>query len=467
MYKNNKSIFDKFPLLGLWLLGLAFFILLIGLAIYQLNTEPKLENIENVSGTITEFQQETKYLDRYIVLDDGNKYYIFSKGNWATNKVLDKELKVGQKVKIEYLNKIDKEVVSLEINEISIYTIEEYKIGFSKYHNFLHILFMIIAFIIILALVIISIIPKIPIKLKEKNIDNFWTRLTPKTKVIIGVVIFILGFGYFFLCLTLYGNEEGITMDNYPFIFVSMLVIPIICFIVSIIIIAKNENLSGSRKNEVFKILRTNKSNVYMELISSIIILVVGIIMIFKENLSIKEIVAIVGCLIISIIGIIVYGKKVYNISKEKRHYSKKDFVPKNVYEQLRNDEYKKIIKRKFKKLLDQYEINSEYNLEFQQIKISFKNKLYEIEITIDKNNKWLDILLDENLENKLYKLAEKEIEKELTIELLDKLLYDEEKIQIKFDKNDLSKTYVNIVNKIKEKEQIVEKLIWMENFYE
>lgn len=465
MYKYKKSIFDKYPLLGFWLLGLAFFLLLTGLGIFQLNIKPSLDNLEKTSGTIIEHKKKTKYQDQYIILGNNEKYYIYNESSWATDYSFDKELIEGYIVEIQYINNKYKEVVSLKVNDKNLYSLEDYKIGFREYHNFLHILFMIIAILIMVGLLGITVYFYKPIKMdnKPKKLkDNFWSRLSPKTKVIIGVALFILGFGYFFLCLGIYGgSSEGISMDNYPFIFVSMMVVPFILFIISIVIISKNEYLIKPTKNAFLKAINPKKENVYIEFVGAIILLVMGIIgaiYVSIEEPDPKYIISCIFVLIVGIIGSINYSKKIYKIRKDKKYYSKKDFVPKNLYEQLRNDLYKKQLKKQIRNLTKDFEIDSDYDQELKQIKISFKNKFYEITITIEKNNKWIDVILDNELETKLYEIAEKGFE-ELTVDVLDKLLYDEEKVKLSFDKNDLSKTYIGIVNKIKEKQEYIEKL--------
>lgn len=465
MYKNKVSIFDKYPLLSVWIIGFVLFLIILGLGIFQLNIKPSLDNLEKTSGTIIEYKKKTKYQDRYIILENNEKYYIYNESGWATDYSFDKELVEGYIVELQYINDKYKEVVSLKVNDKNLYSLEDYEIGFREYHDSLHILFMIVALLIIAGLLGITISFYKPINMnnKPKKIkDNFWSRLSPKNKVIIGVIIFILGFAYLPLCIWIFGKDEGITMDNHPFVFVSMLVVPLITFIISIVIIAKNEGLIKPAKNKFLQAINPKKENVYIEFVATIILSIMGIIgvvYLFIEEPEFKYTISCIGVLIVGLVGTIIYSRKIYKIRKDKKYYSKKDFVPKNVYEQLRNDLYKKQIRKQIRRLINDLEIDYDYDQELKQIKINFKNKLYEIAITIEKNNKWIDVILDNELETKLYEMAEQGLEKELTVDVLDKLLYDEEKVKLIFDKNDLSKTYLEIVNKIKEKQEYIEKL--------
>ena len=57
-----------------------------------------------------------------------------------------------------------------------------------------------------------------------------------------------------------------------------MLVVPLITFIISIVIIAKNEGLIKPTKNKFLQAINPKKENVYIEFVATIILLIMGII---------------------------------------------------------------------------------------------------------------------------------------------------------------------------------------------
>ena len=107
------------------------------------------------------FENRNKAIDEAIkILDSEQKFTIstFDSLLLTKDELLKNqdELLKHSNVSIKYIDK-NNEIVHLEVDNKLIFTVEDYKIGYKNYHNFLHMMTMILFIVLSITIIVISI----------------------------------------------------------------------------------------------------------------------------------------------------------------------------------------------------------------------------------------------------------------------------------------------------------------------
>ncbi len=272
-----------------------------------------------------------------------------------------------------------------------------------------------------------------------------------KSKLILGFIIFIIGLTVFF-CLIPIDGFLRVLIGNDSISISLGLSVSIICWIISLILIAKNEFKvfnNKNRNNYKFKVYSEFISSIVLGL-SSIVAIVISIGWYNSKILILSIIISIVCC-----IGFIYYLNKVKELINTKKKYKGVDFIPKTFYELILNDHYKNKIRSKLKKNIKECSIKSDYDEQFKKININFKSDNYNIEIVVGKKEIYYFITLNDDVESSIYNIISHQQSSEYSKEEIEEFIYSDEATKIPFNRYDNDHSYVilsDYVNNLIEK---------------
>ena len=418
-----RKIFEEYPMIIYYLFFILILLLIALVGLHQVKKEPNLSNIKQVGGEVIDFRNSTKRARRIkITLNNNKVYIIFERGAWASDEPLRDIAPEGSYVIIKYIDGINKEIVHLEVNERVIFTIDDYKIGYNDYYNFLHIMTMMF-FIIVLILFIFLTVKLYKMKntktlfKKEKKELTFLNRLSIKTKIIIVLLSFIIPLFLVFSFMPFINNIKNETLKSFVFsITLYFIFSAIFLFIYVFKKIGPNAKLTKEEKEYFYK------KDIFTKIRIIIIILLLSFIYLIPLNIAKHKLFYIITFIIIQVISIILILINLIKLLKIKIRYNKYldvNYVPKNVYEQLRKDIIKNKIKSNFKKYIKFHNISSYYNEQSDILSIIIRNEYHKIILDISNKKQIVKVQRDE-----------KEEIKEIDI-LLDNLSFDNTYIKL------------------------------------
>lgn len=418
-----KKIFDKWPMLIYYLFFIIALFLIALLGIYQVRKEPDLSNVKQVGGEVIDFRNSTKRSRSIkITLENNKTYLIRYAGFWAADESLVDIAPEGSYVIIKYINKVSREIVHLEVNDKVIFTIDDYKIGYNNHYNFRHMMTMMLFIIVLILFIVltikIQIARKTQILIKESKRElTFLNRLSLKSKVIIVLLSFVIPFYLYFSFMPFTNNITNRTLKSFiGVIGIYFIFFTIFLFIYLIIKIGPDPKLTKEEK-EYF-----HKKDIFTKIKALIIISILSFIFLIPLNISENKLFYIISFTIIQLIDITLIIVNIVKLIKIKLSYNKYqdiNYMPKNIYEQLRKDNLKNKIKANLKKYIKFHNITSRYNEQLDIISITIKNEYHKIIIEITKKDQVL----------KMQKNNSEEI-KEINI-LFDELNYNNTYIEL------------------------------------
>lgn len=389
-----KKILDKHPLFLYFLSAIIVLLLILITGIHEVKKEPNISNVKDVSGEIIEFKNSTGrrggWLPIRITLDNNSTYKIYYGGRWATDVSLKDELLKHSNVSIKYIDK-NNEIVHLEVDNKVIFTVEDYKIGYKDYHNFLHMMTMILFIVLSITIIVISIRLNNSKYYVEKKVKNsFLIRLKIREKFFMSFVVLIGPYYLIFSFAKLINLIENRTFRSFVFtLMIYCLFGALFLFIYFIKKIGYDYKLTKNEKKIYYKkdIITKIKILLFFSILGFIYIIPIKLVdnkMFYIINFIVIEFII----LIFFIVNII----KIIKISLSNEKYYNENYIPKTIYDKFRNDEVKNLIRSNLKKHLKNYSIKSKYIKEEDEIVIIIKNEDNEIIISISKRKQNIKI---------------------------------------------------------------------------
>lgn len=420
-----KKIFDKYLMLIYYLFFIIVLFLTALLGIYQVRKEPDLSNIKQVGGEVIDFRNSTKRSRSIkITLDNNKTYQIRYGGFWAADESLVDIAEEGSHVIIKYINKASKEIVHLEVNDKVIFTIDDYKIGYNDHYNFRHMMTMMLFIIVLILFIVLTIkiyiARKTQILFKEEKRElTFLNRLSLKSKIIIVLLSFIISFYLYFSFIPFANNIINRTLNSFIGVIGLYFIFSTIFLLIYLIIkIGPDPKLTKEEKEFFYK------KDIVTKIKVLIIISILSFIFLLPLNIAKHKLFYIITFIIIQVIVIILIVINIIKLIEIKLSYNKYqdiNYIPKNIYEQLRKDYTKNKIKSNLKKYIKFHNIQSAHDEQLDVISIIIKNEYHKIIIDITKKDQILKIQKNNNEEVK--------------------------EINISFDELNFNNTYIDLSN--------------------